>query len=126
MFPTKEWVDKFVGFLNQDDELKLYGKHFNLSFAIETDGFQYNFVVNNGNFSLAENRSQTDPQLTLRTSSQHWKNFASSVPVPTYTDLFGAAAYSNIEIEGDVQHIWANIRCLWRTMEIMRKVGESA
>ncbi|MGG0309984.1 hypothetical protein ABEY43_30015 [Priestia megaterium] len=122
MFPTPNWINRYLELLNQDEELKLYGKHFDLLYAIESDGNKYIIDVKGGIFVL-NNDPSILPKLTLRTSSNHWENFAHSKLIPTYTDLFGATAYGNLEIIGDAQNIWSNIRGLWRSIEIMRKVG---
>ncbi|MFP3123787.1 SCP2 sterol-binding domain-containing protein [Ectobacillus funiculus] len=123
MFPTLNWIKRYLELLNKDEELRLYGKKFNLLYAIESDNHKYVIQVKNGLFTINTDQEEL-PQLTLRTSSDHWMNFAEPTLVPTYTDLFGAAAHGKLEIQGDVQHIWSNIRSLWRSFEIMRKVGE--
>lgn len=124
MFPTKNWVERYVELLNRDEELKLYGKYYHLDYALASDSGQYVISAKDGSFRL-NNEQDTLPQLTFRTTSEHWRNFASPQVVPTYTDLFGASAHGNLEIEGDIKNIWSNIRVLWRSVELMRKVGEA-
>ena len=122
-----DWFESWARRVNDDKVLRVIGRFFDARFVIGIDDRDYLVVVREGRIQKVSEGLTTNMmgwQFALRAPAASWSRFVQPVPPPMYNDIWAMAhpLHGKLKIEGDTKPFWQNMRALFWSLDLMRKV----
>jgi hypothetical protein len=123
---SKEWLEKFQEAVNLDPELNVIGKYCNTDFLLQIGPKEYIIQIQQGKWiNFFEKRELDKWQFAIRGSLEAWKKFTQPTPPPMFHELFAAVFQGNMQVEGNIEELMANLRYMIRFLDITREVNNT-
>lgn len=121
---TKEWMGQFQKMVNNDQELNVIGKYFTTKFLWQIGPESYVIEVLEGKVkNIISNPTPLEPwKFAIRGTVDAWRKFTQPTPPPMYHELFAAMFQGNLQIDGDIKELMANLRAMTRLLDVTREV----
>lgn len=120
---SMEWMERFKGVVNTDQELNVIGKYCVTDFLWQIGSKEYIVQIRQGKIiNISEKGALSRWSFALRGTSEAWNKFSQPVPPPMFHELFAAFFQGNLQIEGDTQELMANLRYMTRFLDVTREV----
>jgi hypothetical protein len=120
---SKEWMEKFQEAVNLDPELNVIGKYCNTDFLLQIGSKEYIIQILQGKMTNFFEKGELDRwNFAIRGSLEAWKKFTQPTPPPMFHELFAAVFQGNMQVEGNIEELMANLRYMIRFLDMTREV----
>jgi hypothetical protein len=120
---SKEWMENFQEAVNTDQELNVIGKYCVTDFLWQIGSKEYIVQIKQGKMTNFFEKGSLDGwSFAIRGSLEAWKKFTQPTPPPMFHELFAAVFQGNLQVEGNIEELMANLRYMTRFLDVTREV----
>ncbi|MGE7609994.1 hypothetical protein ACQKML_25860 [Peribacillus frigoritolerans] len=120
---SKEWMENFQEAVNTDQELNVIGKYCVADLLLQIGAKEYIVQIKQGKLTNFFEKEALDGwSFAIRGSLEAWGKFTQPIPPPMFHELFAAVFQGNLQLEGNLKELYANLRYMIRFLDVTREV----
>ncbi|WP_458352388.1 hypothetical protein [Peribacillus frigoritolerans] len=120
---SKEWMENFQEAVNTDQELNVIGKYCVTDLLLQIGAKEYIVQIKQGKLTNFFEKEALDGwSFAIRGSLEAWEKFTQPIPPPMFHELFAAVFQGNLQLEGNLKELYANLRYMIRFLDVTREV----
>ena len=120
---SKEWMENFQEAVNTDQELNVIGKYCVADLLLQIGAKEYIVQIKQGKLTNFFEKEALDGwSFAIRGSLEAWEKFTQPIPPPMFHELFAAVFQGNLQLEGNLKELYANLRYMIRFLDVTREV----
>ncbi|MGE7591591.1 hypothetical protein ACQKM1_19375 [Peribacillus frigoritolerans] len=120
---SKEWMENFQEAVNTDQELNVIGKYCVTDLLLQIGAKEYIVRIKQGKLTNFFEKEALDGwSFAIRGSLEAWEKFTQPIPPPMFHELFAAVFQGNLQLEGNLKELYANLRYMIRFLDVTREV----
>jgi hypothetical protein len=123
----KTWLEQVTKRVNDDVEMALIGRHFNVSISFTFGDERHDLVIDEGKVVDLRHGEKIDHRVDFgfRASNETWDKFFQNPPPPLYNSIFAMIMrISDFHVDGDSLVFAQNVRAVSRLLDIMQTEGQ--
>ncbi|MGE7907574.1 hypothetical protein ACQKNS_24735 [Peribacillus sp. NPDC094092] len=120
---SKEWMGNFQEAVNTDQELNVIGKYCVTDLLLQIGAKEYIVQIKQGKLTNFFEKEALDGwSFAIRGTLEAWEKFTQPIPPPMFHELFAAVFQGNLQLEGNLKELYANLRYMIRFLNVTREV----
>ncbi|MCM3596094.1 hypothetical protein M4D55_09935 [Metabacillus idriensis] len=120
---SKKWMENFQEVVNADQELNVIGKYCVADLLLQIGSKEYIVQIKQGKLTNFFEKGALDGwSFAIRGSLEAWEKFTQPTPPPMFHELFAAVFQGNLQLEGNLKELYANLRYMIRFLDVTREV----